>query len=145
MKTDNEIKKELEGISPKMADLPRKDAFNVPEDYFTQLPGEIQKRINENDGHAIIVRKHFLHSKAVKWAAAASIVILLGSGYYYISLKSNYNYNNVSTESFVIENVDEETISEYISDIPTKPQDKNKEAIDNSLDNIDEDLIIEDL
>lgn len=144
MQMNDEIKKELESISPKLADLPRQEAFNVPDNYFAQLPNAIQQRINAEQKNPHRITGHLFGSSAFKWAAASIVILILGSGYYYLAWKSFYYSNNMSSEAYIIENFDEGTISEYLSSIPPKTK-KDIEARDNLLNNIDEELIIDEL
>jgi len=144
MQKSDEIKKELESISPKLAEIQRQDAFNVQEDYFTNLPDQVQKRIRKKEKPEIIVRGHIFGSSTIKWAAACIAILVLGSGYYFLAWNSFNNRNSVYNEAYVLENVDEEIITDYFTELPDKAN-KNKEAIDNSLDNIDEEIIIEGL
>jgi hypothetical protein len=143
METNDDILKELKSISPKLADLPREDAFNVPAGYFSKLPEIIQLRINTDQKDDNVVRGYIFGYKALKWVAASIVIVLLGSGYYYLAWNSFYDNKSI-TEAYILENVDEEIITDYVAEIPVKGNIK-KENIDNSLEEIDEEIIIEGL
>lgn len=140
----DDILNELESISPELAKIPKENTFPVQDEYFTQLPEAIQQRIHNEQKPDNIVRGHIFGPVAYKWAAACVAILVLGSGYYYLAWNSFYDSNSVSTEAYVLENVDEEIISDYLTAIPVKAN-KNIETIDNSLENIDEELILDEL
>lgn len=143
MEKTDDILKELESISPKLAEIARKDGLPVPEDYFSRLPDAIQQRIRDNQQPDNLVKGHIFGPSTLKWAAAFIVIGILGSGYYYFAWNSFYDQKS-ATEAYVIENVDVEIISEYFANMPIKVNKKN-EAIDNSLENIDEEIMIEEL
>ena len=91
------------------------------------------------------VKKGYIFGPStIKWAAACIAILILGSWYYYSAWKSFDHNNNLRTEAYVIENFDEGIIADYLIEIPAKAH-KNKEVIENSLENIDEELFIEEL
>jgi len=144
MEKHDDILKELESISPKLAEIPRKDSFQVQEDYFTRLSETVHQRIHDEQNQGKVIRGHMFGPSTLKWAAAFIVIGILGSGYYYFAWNSFYDRNIATTEAYILENVDEEIITDYFTELPDKAN-KNKEAIDNSLDNIDEEIIIEGL
>jgi len=143
MEIHDDILKELEDISPKLAEIPRQDPFTVNEAYLAQLHEATMKRIRNEQKDDNVIRGHLFHHSAIKWAAASIVILVLGSGYYYLAWNSFYDRKS-ATEAYVLENVDEEIMTDYVAEIPTKAGKKN-ESIDNSLENIDEEIIIEGL
>jgi hypothetical protein len=143
MENQNDLLKELENISPELAKVSKKDAFSIPDGYFETLPDVISERIHSGNLKGKVVKGHFFGSRFLKWAAASIIILLLGSGYYYFAWNSFYDNAKV-TEIYVLENVDEEIMTEFVADIPSKSKNKH-EAIDNSLDNIDEEILMDEL
>jgi hypothetical protein len=143
MEKQDNILKELESITPKLADIPKKDVFNVPNGYFSKLPETVQQRIHTDQQNNNVVRGHVFGPKALKWVAASIAIVLFASGYYYIAWNSFYDNIKV-TEAYVLENVDEEIFSDYFAALAVKNT-KMKENIDNSLEEIDEEILIEGL
>jgi hypothetical protein len=84
MKEENEIKKELRGISPLLADqLPHKEGFGLPDDYFAKLQTNLQKRLAETPAGPLAVPQQAKVRKLggrISWAVAASIALLLAAG-----------------------------------------------------------------
>jgi hypothetical protein len=74
--------------------------------------------------------------------AASILILILGSAYYYFAWKSFDPGNYTNTEAYIIENFDETTITEYLIEISSHNK-SNTELIDSSLENIDEEIIIE--
>ena len=144
MQKSEEIKKELESISPRMAEIPREEIFPLPDDYFKDLPGEVQLQIRDKYVSGKKVKEHVFGPTTLKWMAASIAILILGSAYYYKAWKTFNPGNYTNTESYVIENIDEATISEYLTEISVS-DDQNIEIIDNSLETIDEEIFIEEL
>jgi hypothetical protein len=142
MQKSDEIQRELEGISQKIADLPRENAFKVDDDYFHGLTTHVRNRIHLKLKSENVSRRHFFGPTTIRWMAASFAILILGSVYYYRAWKSFNPGNYTNTESYIIENFDEGTITDYLSDIQVKDQ-KKIEILDNSIESIDEELIIE--
>jgi hypothetical protein len=142
-KPDN-IEKELREISPELAGISREDGFPVREDYFQDLPGRVQEKIRNQAMPGRVVRGHVFGPKTLKWIAASIAILILASGYYYKAWKSFDPGNYTNSESYVIENFDEATITEYLTEI-SSVNETTDELIDNTLGNIDEEIIIEEL
>ena len=144
MQKSDEIKKELEEISPGMAQLSRKDPFSAPDEYFRLLHTEVQHQIRDTSRTEKLSKRHVFGPATHRWIAASIAILILGSAYYYKAWKSFNPGNYTNTESYIIENFDEATITEYLTEISAKSDDKN-ELMENSLENIDEEIIIEEL
>jgi hypothetical protein len=89
----------------KLEDIPKKEVFNTPEDYFDSLPTRIQARIAEKDertAHA------FTFHPALKLGIAAMVVVAIGIFWFSPS-------NQADAES-ILAAVDTEDLVAYLSE-----------------------------
>jgi len=132
---------ELKDIAPILNQLPKKDSFQVPEDYFDELPGLIQDRVR--------VKTKTPWNYVLKYALP--FVLLIISIGYFIQNKTNtkvqiskqeavdYLDNQVDTD------FDETLLAEEIS-VQTVEQHTQTSAVeDYLLDEADEELLIEEI
>ncbi|MDB5203262.1 MAG: hypothetical protein JWQ27_2671 [Ferruginibacter sp.] len=59
MTNKNDILRELAGLSPHLAAIPRVNVYRVPEGYFSQLPVELQRRVQEESSFELPAGNHF--------------------------------------------------------------------------------------
>ncbi|PCH91177.1 MAG: hypothetical protein COB85_09420 [Bacteroidetes bacterium] len=69
----NEVRKELEDIAPSLSKIDRANPFEVPDNYFDNLPGVVSDRINgHSTPHSSTVR-----ALVIRWTAVAASIILI--------------------------------------------------------------------
>jgi len=61
-------------MSTSLSNIPRKNAFNVPEGYFEELPAAVLSKCSVSK----VKKEHFLMSKPLWWSVAACGLLLLG-------------------------------------------------------------------
>ena len=126
MHSKDEIKKELEELSPFLANLKAKeDPFKVPTNYFDGLSDQIMGRIQEEVVVETIVEKQ----ERVSWVdrlveqiqlllqpqyalSLASVVLLLVAGTYFFWPESNFNTPDLQT---LTEGISEDELIQYLS------------------------------
>lgn len=142
---NKEIHKELEEVSPLLANLP-KEELKAPEGYFdtfsTRLIDRIHLEENKPSKSLIISFKHFS-----KYVAAAAVLIFMGLSIYIIKINNDTKINkvaeqNFNTEDLYLSEIDEATLVEYANtSIPLE----NKTDVETYQDYIDEETIIEEI
>lgn len=113
----------------KLDDIPKKQPFSVPEDYFDALPGKIQARIQGQTRERSVVFK-----PAVRYAMAVVMVAALAFVWYW----SGPNGDPVETPETILASLETADLIAYLNegDITTD------ELLDNvQLDNEDADEI----
>lgn len=98
----NEVKSELEELSPFLSSIPKTNVFSIPKDYFDEA-GFSDVKINNTKSPARVISI----GKARKWinyAVAASIaVIALTGGYFYFSKNPRASDNMASLSKMDIQ------------------------------------------
>ena len=141
MEKHEEILKELKGIDPRLSEMEKKDPFVVPDHYFMNLQDDINKKIEAKKNKKWFVTAFSL--RQVQLAVSVLTIILIIT--FVTPLIFNFNSaseyeKNITTESYVLENVDEYFIEDYLTGNNSEPE-NNTEIIDN----IEEEIIIEEL
>ena len=132
---------ELKDIAPILNQLPKKDNFQVPENYFDELPGLIQDRVQ--------VKTKSQWTYVLKYALPVILVIV---SVVYFSQKNTDQSIQISKQEAVdyIDNqmdidFDETLLAEEIS-VQTVEQHTETSAVeDYLLDEADEELLIEEI
>ena len=132
---------ELKDIAPILNQLPKKDNFQVPENYFDELPGLIQDRVQ--------VKTKTQWTYVLKYALPVILVIF---SVVYFSQKNTDKSIQISKQEAVdyIDNqmdidFDETLLAEEIS-VQTVEQHTETSAVeDYLLDEADEELLIEEI
>ncbi len=122
MKTDKDILQELQQIAPQLAKIEKKQPYQVPANYFEELPQAIQKEISlQNQRPKIWEWLYQLIVQPQYRLAVAVFVAVFIAGFYYF----NYNTMNPAPEfnQLALEEMDT-----YIND---------------NLDDFDESLLLE--
>ena len=140
MKRNREIQEELEGLSPMLSNLPKRQAFKVPEGYFSTLQHEVLNRISEitAESDAVVEKESWIDMLINKLVlvrqpryalALASVVVLAVCSVFLL------NPNSDSSGSFALQasdvdfylqtNVDEFESSDIISDLQFSEEELN--------------------
>ena len=173
METKDEIKKELEELSPFLAQFQtRNSGFRTPENYFDGLPGAIMRKIKAEEQTAFEapkptpgwlelllaqIQQFFLPRYALALATVAIVIVALvwtlnsGPG----QSDQNLAWNDIPTEEidgYIADNLQDfevDLLMEFAPDLERQSvlqgSKIQEEAIDAYLDEIIEDLDIEDL
>ena len=140
MKNRDEIKDELEGLSPflwKQKEKP--DGFEVPKDYFKSLPDEVLKKMN--------VGQKVEHTPKINWwenlmeyfqplfqpkytLAIASFTLLMVAGIFYMKNDSTEPHTQQLLAEAILDQVPDDILQDYIS---------------NNIDDFDESILKEEL
>ena len=163
---NNDIHKDLQDLNSPLAKMEKKNAFEVPVNYFEELPESVQNHISNRRKMLPVWRmpQFWLH-----WAPAFTIVLVFfGIALYMLSPKNasvNDNalasqkteipVNDVSANDILLDEIDEELLVETYSEnvktqenvFPVKQNTKvkNAELEEYILENYDESLLIEEL
>ena len=132
---------ELKDIAPILSQLPKKDSFQFPENYFDELPGLIQERVR--------VKAQTPWKTALKYALPF-VLLIVSIGYF--TQKNTEKSIQISKQEAVdyIDNqmdidFDETLLAEEIS-VQTVEQHTETSAVeDYLLDEADEELLIEEI
>jgi hypothetical protein len=118
-------------------EIPKKDNFPVPDDYFDQLSDEINKRIRLEKRRTIPV---FVR----KLAAAASVLLVIGLGFILLSKYSSNSIKLSYAEQYIIENTDTDFLMEYLAE-NNPSNEPTEESLLIEFDILDESLLIDEL
>ncbi len=132
---------ELKVIAPILNQLPKKDSFQVPEDYFDELPGLIQDRVQ--------VKTKTQWTYVLKYALP---VLLLIVSVLYFSQKNTDQSIQISKQEAVdyIDNqmdidFDETLLAEEISAQSVEQNTQTSSVEEYLLDEADEELLMEEI
>lgn len=132
---------ELKDIAPILNQLPKKDSFQIPENYFDELPGLIQDRVR--------VKAQTRWNYALKYALP--FVLLIVSIGYFTQYKAD-NTVQISKQEAAdyIDNqmdidFDETLLAEEISAQTVEQHTETSAVEDYLLDEADEELLIEEI
>jgi hypothetical protein len=90
-----------------LSDMPRKNAFEVPEGYFEELPTAVLLKCSVSK----VEKQSFLASKPLWWSVAACSLLLLGI--WFVVPNSTSSSNSLSAEQMLI--LDENDWTEYLA------------------------------
>lgn len=159
MEKENEIFKELEEIAPGLGSIKKPGEFPVPANYFEGLSDILQEKVAKKKRFAFIPWTGILQNVYFRYAMVLIIVALTGLLYRYFDsdlTKTKATQDIVTTEDYILENMDEAELIEYMEDTYASNAANNNTAekanavtekeIENiMLDEIDENLLIEEL
>ncbi|MEM1318771.1 MAG: hypothetical protein AAGG75_00875 [Bacteroidota bacterium] len=122
MKDNKDIRKELEEISPFLAKIEKRQNFEVPKDYFEQLPDEVMRRVQPEWDSAPTpsAAPSWIDQLAQRLAALlqpryalqlASAALMIVAGFYFFNISSTEN--TPATGGLAALTADE--VHEYIS------------------------------
>jgi hypothetical protein len=163
---NNDIHKELQDLNSPLAKMEKKSPFEVPANYFEELPENVQSHISNRRKMLPVwqMPKFWL-----RWTPAfAMIIVLFGVATYMLSpknasvqdnilasQKTEILVNEVSANDILLDEIDEELLVETYSEnvktqenvFPVKQSTKVKNADleEYILENYDESLLIEEL
>ena len=163
MKNKEDLKKELEGLSPFLVSQKgREDGFRVPQDYFKSLPDEVMDRIREKPVPVAEPKPHWLDTLASglqslfqpRYALAfATVAVLVVAGIYLFKGGNGENcppgqlacIPDEAIENYVYENIDEfdsglfeqHFVNRDAPSLPDLELEEMEEYLDRELDNID--------
>lgn len=137
MEKDPNINEELEGLSPFLSKLPKKEGYKVPYQYFEVLPDQIMEQLNpakeEPAGTAAPSEKWSVLGWFAQWRstqralALASFLILVIAGWTIFSTSTSVIPNNADA---LASNITSSDAASYIA---------------NNLEDFDLDLLAEDM
>lgn len=162
MTDKNKIQEELKEIAPFLAELKKETSFDIPVDYFKELPDEILRQVQEDSSKPTIVSPSLFEQfiQQLQWlmspprlAGLATIVLLVGG----ITFMMNQNTDLVATEivisedeinSYIVANIEdfeEELFLEFTEeeDLSNLFQDIENDDLDQYLESELDDLDIE--
>ena len=139
----NDIRKELEEFATGLSKLEKNDSFPIPENYFYHLPDKINEKIKKRSKRWLLFPGMATRNVFLKVSLAFSLLLVVGSGVYFITFYSNQTHQQMKTETFILDNIDELTITEFV--VENKKSVKNNEQVEPSLDNIDESIMLDEL
>lgn len=129
----------------------KENPFEVPENYFEELPGKIHSKIEQDTSKKNMKSKLVVLSPYI--TIAASFIILYGLWFLFLEkgiLNDQLSKNNqvipITEMNYFLEEIDQEELIEIFSTIEnldTYNLAYNEEEISEILDDIDESLIIE--
>lgn len=139
MSDPKDIHNELKQISPRLAEIDKKENYDVPEGYFDQLSEEIlRKTVKSNRIHY----NSFFSSNRVKaFAAAACLGLIILAGLR-LSHHKVFNNKELTPEAFALEYIDSEVMVDFLLNHQHSETDNTENQI---LDEIDENIILEEL
>lgn len=164
MTDKNKIKEELKEISPFLASLKKESSFNIPKDYFKELPDEILKQVQEDTSKYSVKFPSLFEQfiQQLQWlispprlAGLATVVLLVG-GFIFMRNQDTYSHTSeiaVSEDeinSYIaanIEDFEEDLLLEFTedNDLSNLFQNIEEEDLDkyleNELDNIDLEIL----
>jgi hypothetical protein len=169
MDANKDIHDELEGMSPELSRLRKmqeKPSFNVPENYFEDMPAQMQEYVRNKDRKRSLA---WVPSGFSQWAPALAILlVIIGMTFYFITKPGTDQVAttqpdttatqipvNTMDEELVLDEVDEDFLVESLA--MTEPQKKaganqsasptqvKEEIEDYILDNFDESFLTEEL
>ncbi|MFP4289387.1 MAG: hypothetical protein ACLFQS_09020 [Bacteroidales bacterium] len=89
---NKEINKELQEIAPGLSNLPNENPFEVPGNYFADLPGQIAQRQNRPVVHPIFLALNTVFQPRFVTAGLTTVVLVLMS--YFLFLDSDMSADN---------------------------------------------------
>ena len=129
-KNKTEVIEELENIAPFLSKIKKeKEAFDVPENYFKELPDQILSQIDFSKNNTFAKKSKFsffqkrynqlLERLAIffqpKMAMGFSVAIILGCGIYFFSESSEFKLANTFTPLEILDKtISDAQLAEYI-------------------------------
>jgi|GEM_PF-2501116 len=141
---NKELHKEIEEISPLLANIPKEDV-SAPVGYFDTFSSRMLDRVNEESLNAPKTKVISFY-KYTKYLAAAVVLVFMGISIILFKINHQSKANttidqSVNTEDIYLSELDEASIIEYSS----QTIENNKSNIDVYQDYIDEETLIEEI
>lgn len=136
---NEELKKELEEISPLLSNIPKED-IKAPEGYFDSFSSRVMARI-----HTEQIKQEPKIISIYNWKkylVAAMLFVFMGLSVYIYKAQENNKVENISIEDFYLSELDESTIIEYTNNLATE---EPKNEVDVYQQYLDEQTLIEEL
>lgn len=132
---------ELKDIAPILNQLPKKDSFQIPENYFDELPGLIQDRVR--------VKTQTRWNYAIKYALPL-VFLIIAIGYFTQNKTDDTVQISKQEAADYIDNqmdidFDETLLAEEISAHTVEQLTENSAVEDYLLEEADEELLIEEI
>ena len=132
---------ELKDIAPILNQLPKKDSFQIPENYFDELPGLIQDRVR--------VKTHTRWNYAIKYALPL-VFLIIAIGYFTQNKTDDTVQISKQEAADYIDNqmdidFDETLLAEEISAQTVEQHTETSAVEDYLLEEADEELLIEEI
>ncbi len=132
---------ELKDIAPILNQLPKKDSFQIPENYFDELPGLIQDRVR--------VKTQTRWNYAIKYALPL-VFLIIAIGYFTQNKTDDTVQISKQEAADYIDNqmdidFDETLLAEEISAQTVEQHTENSAVEDYLLEEADEELLIEEI
>ena len=153
-KNKKEIQEELEALAPSFSKMEKEEVFQVPENYFNDLPNQILEELNLTKEEVKVEEKSSWWTALMdqvmillqpRIAIGLATFLLLGASFFYLQ---NQNSENVlplaeltatEAESYILENIDEfedELLYEMALEIDRTPNDLESQELNNYLEEI---------
>lgn len=113
---NKEINKELTEIAPGLSKLPNKNPFEVPGNYFADLPGQIAQKRNRYPVHPFFAALNVVFQPRFVTAGLTALVLILMSYFLFLNPAMNLD-NNFAQNDQEIFNEQLAWYSEYQSDV----------------------------
>jgi len=122
MKNKKEIQEELEALAPSFSKMKKEEGFQVPENYFNNLPDQILEELNLNKEEVIVgeesswwtpIAESLMMLFQPRMAIALATLLLLVASVFYFKNQGTSEalpiaeLTSIDAESYVLENIDE--------------------------------------
>jgi len=122
MKNKKEIQEELESLAPSFSKMKKEEGFQVPENYFNNLPDQILEELDLNKEEVSVgeqsswwtpIAESLMMLFQPRMAIAfATLLLLVASVFYFKNQDSNEalqfaELTSIEAETYVLENIDE--------------------------------------
>jgi hypothetical protein len=140
MENREHIKNEIEKEAPFLSRLEKENIFQVPENYFSDLPDNIHARIYRKKSS--IVLPGFLFRPLTYYAFASLLLIIVALNMYVGQSNRASQEAEMFPEYALLEQLDEEVLIEYIMENEMYPDEEMDNITDYYLEATDEKFLI---
>ncbi|MEO6884140.1 MAG: hypothetical protein ABI199_08960 [Bacteroidia bacterium] len=121
---DEEDFDELKNSASKLFSLDRKLPFEVPADYFDELPMLIQERCAQENTHKISVLEKIIFLMRRKYIAFGILILLMSGGYFFYLSKNGVQKSAPSTDEITTALTDNLSVDDETLLIESMPDNK---------------------
>ncbi len=125
---NNNVRQELEELSPLLSSIPKTNVYTVPENYFETLA--VKHKLNKQPAKVISIG-----SKTRQWftyaVAACIAAVMFGGGYYYMQTKSDANNTSTASTKIAAVNVEQAVLQLSDFEIDSYLKDDNSDIYTN--------------
>jgi len=142
MKTS--LHNEIKEISPELNKLEKTNPYSVPENYFSDLSENIKARIKPSEFAIFTYIDRILPNVYLRLAIAILLVISLATASYFFIQQYQNTRIYVSTEDYLIKEIDEDLFIEFIIENQIDVADLNQNDVE-YLEYLDEEILLDEL